>query len=88
MKAILLAFSCFLALPLIAQDDSNRAPRSRIIMPAQSGSGVPGMPQQIVRRDPAPEPQQPEDLTHNITLRLQGTTANGNDIDLSLWHWS
>jgi hypothetical protein len=42
------------------------------------------MPGSPVHRDTAPEPQQPAELTHNITLRLQGTTTNGNDIDLSL----
>ena len=76
MKAILLAVSCFLTLPLIAQDNSTRAPRPRTPSPA--------MPQPPVTRDTAQAPQQPADLTHNITIRLQGTTANGNDIDLSL----
>jgi uncharacterized membrane protein len=84
MKAILLAVSCFLTLPLIAQDSSTRPNRPRIVEPPQSGFAPPVMPQPTVRRDTAPAPQQPAELTHNITIRLQGTTTNGDEIDLSL----
>jgi hypothetical protein len=83
MKAILLAVSCFLTLPLIAQDSSTRPNRPRIVEPPQSGF-APVMPPPSVRRDTAPAPQQPAELTHNITIRLQGTTTNGDEIDLSL----
>jgi hypothetical protein len=74
MKAILLAISCFLALPLMAQDaPGSRAPRLR---------EIPGS--FIASNDTAQTPREVEALKDNVTIRLQGTTNTSHEIDLSL----
>lgn len=85
MKATLLAVSCFLVFPLIAQE----APRQRITPPNQP-------PPQRLQPQPQSQPQlrmpigaaqtpaEAEALQKNITIRLHGTTTTGTEIDLSL----
>ncbi len=85
MKATLLAVSCFLISPLLAQE----APRQRITPPNQP-------PPQRLQPQPQPQsqlrmpigaaqtPAEADTLKKNITIRLHGTTTTGTDIDLSL----
>ncbi len=81
MKATLLAVSCFLVSPLLAQE----APRERITPPNQQ-------PPQRLQTQPQPRmpigaaqtPAEAEALQKNITIRLHGTTTTGTEIDLSL----
>ena len=68
MKATLLAVSCLLALPMMAQISSPRGPRPQV---NQLPHGIQA-------------PVEDEGLKENITIRLQGTTTTGSDIDLSL----
>lgn len=67
MKATLLAVSCLLTLPLMAQNIAPRSAAPRVVPP-------PG--QQALAETTG--------LEQNITIRLQGTTTTGSDIDLSL----
>lgn len=69
MKTILSAFFCLLALPLMAQDA--RVPRLRV---------PPPMPYAETRETA----RQQESLEKNITIRLHGTTTNGDEIDFSV----
>lgn len=69
MKSIVLFLAVALASPLFAQDQ--RVPRPRMVTPP-------------VHRGDLPADPPTEALERNITVRLDGTTTTGNEIDLSL----
>lgn len=69
MKATALILSFALVSPLFAQDQ--RMPRPRVVPPPEQRGEWPADP-------PAAA------LERNITVRLDGTTTTGNEIDLSL----
>ena len=70
MKSTILLLSTLLALPVFGQTYQPRQPQPRVVPP-------PGMPQQ------GSQPSS-ERLQKNTTIRVQGTTTTGQEIDFSL----
>ena len=69
MKATALILSAALVSPLFAQNQ--RMPRPRVVAPPEQRAESPAEPPAAV-------------IEGNITVRLDGTTTSGNEIDLSL----